>query len=235
MQTNISGLRALGLIALALGLQACDPKSSSTSGPNGGPVPTSQMNIDLKVEAKDSSTSVVRANVTDSKATATSFRLDGGDFCRACVSGVCRSMADNDSLDSPDYIARFTFQPGVDHVVSFNRQEGQNAPDSRVILPPMFTVVTPANGTQVTDGQAVIFEWMPTGAPAHVTLDYTVSCATSTGASTANGKLGADTNSDGREIVSIDSILQAYKSNGGNGGIIPCDIDVSVHHELSGT
>jgi hypothetical protein len=232
MQTNISGLRASGVIALASVLQACgDPKSSSTGGPNGGVVPTSQMTIDLKVESKDPSSAVVRANLNDGKALGSSFRLDGGDFFRACINGVCKSMADNDSLDSPDYIARFTFQPGVDYVVSFNRQEGQNAPDSRVILPQPFTLVTPADRTQVTYGQSVIFEWTPTGAPARVSLDYTVSCALTSGSSTSNGKLGTDTNSDGREVVRIDSIMNAMRSTG---QITQCDIDVSVHHELSG-
>ena len=75
---------------------------------------------------------------------------------RACVIGVCRSMADNDSVFTPDYIARFDYQSGVDYVVSFNRQEAQNAPDSRVALPPAFTLVTPANRQQVTDGETVI-------------------------------------------------------------------------------
>ena len=117
-------------------LQSCgDPKSSSTSGPDGGPVPTSRMTIDLRVEAGDSGIAVVRANLNDGKALGKSYRLDGGDFFRACVNGVCRVMADNDSLDSPDYIARFDFQPGVDFVVAFNRQQDRNAPDSRVVLP----------------------------------------------------------------------------------------------------
>jgi hypothetical protein len=230
MQTDISHVRVLGLIALASGLQACgDPKSSSTSGPDGGAVPTSQMTIDLIVESKDVGTAVVRANLNDGKALGSSYRLDGGDFFRACVSGVCRSMADNDSLDSPDYIARFSFQPGVDYVVSFNRQEGQNAPDSRVVLPPAFSLVTPASGQQVTDGQTVIFEWTPTGAPARVSLDYTISCTTASGSSVSSGNLGADANSDGRESVRIDPIVSSMRS-----GATKCDIDVSVHHELPG-
>ena len=85
-------------------------------------------------------------------------------------------MADNDSLDSPDYIARFDFQPGVDYVVSFNRQQAQNAPDSRVVLPPAFTIVTPANHQQVTDGETVLVSWTPTGAPARVSLSYDADC-----------------------------------------------------------
>ena len=63
-------------------------------------------------------------------------RVVPGGVLRRCVSGLCRNMADNDSLDSPDYIARFEYQSGVEYVVSFNRLEGGNAPDSRVTLPP---------------------------------------------------------------------------------------------------
>ena len=126
--------RMLGLAALVTMLQACgDPKSSSTSGPDGGPVPTSRMTIDLRVETSDLRTAVVRANLNDGRSLGSSYRLDGGDFFRACVNGVCRTMADNDSVTSPDYIARFNYQPNVDYVVAFNRQGAENAPDSRVL------------------------------------------------------------------------------------------------------
>ena len=90
-------------------------------------------------------------------------------------------MADNDSLASPDYIARFDYQPGVDYVVAFNRQEAQNAPDSRVALPPAFTIVTPANHQQVTDGETVLVSWTPTGAPARASLSYDADCPLSSG------------------------------------------------------
>lgn len=234
MRTNISGLRAMGLIALALVLQACsDPTSSSTGGPDGGIVPTGQMMFDLKAESKDSSSSVVRANLNDGKALGAVYRLDGGDFFRACVSGVCRPMADNDSLDSPDYIARFTFQPGVEYVVSFNRQEGQNAPDSRVTLPPAFTLVTPVDRQQVTDGQTVIFEWTPTGAPARVSLNYAISCASAAGTTVSSGDLGTDSNSDGREFIRIDPIINDTRSSA-TGPFTKCDIDLKVSHELRG-
>ena len=66
MQTNNSCHRMLGLAALVTLLHACgDPKSSSTSGPDGGPVPTSRMTIDLTVESSDLRTAVVRANLND--------------------------------------------------------------------------------------------------------------------------------------------------------------------------
>ena len=131
MQQN--RLRTLGLVALVTLLQSCGgPKSSSTSGADGGPVPTSKITIYLTVESSEPGKVEVRANLNDGQVLGESYRLDGGDFLRACVNGVCRSMADNDSMINPDYIARFDYLPGVDYVVSFNRQQGGNAPDSHV-------------------------------------------------------------------------------------------------------
>lgn len=228
-------LRLLALAALGTLLQACsDPKSSSTSGPDGGPVPTSRMTIDLKVESADPGGAVVRANLNDGRVTGSSYRLDGGDHFRACVSGVCRMMADNDSVFTPDYIARFDFQPGVDYVVSFNRLQAANAPDSRVVLPPAFTLVTPANHQAVTDGDTVLVSWTPAGPPARASLAYEAECAFVTGSSSlSTGTLGADSNGDGRESVRIDPIVEFARSNSA-ARISRCSIVVTVSHELAG-
>jgi len=227
-------LRTLGLAALVTLLQACgDPKSSSTSGPDGGPVPTSRMTIAMKVESGDSGIAVVRATLNDGSALGDSYRLDGGDFFRACVNGVCRNMADNDSLDSPDYIARFDYQSSVDYVVSFNRQEAQNAPNSRATLPSAFTIVTPANHQQVTDGETVVVSWTPTGAPARASLSYTVNCTLLSGSVVSSGELGTDANADGRESVRINPIVDSVRS-GATSSITRCSIDVTVSHELQG-
>ena len=235
MKTNSSCLRVLGLAAAALTLQACgDPKSSSTSGPDGGPVPTSQMTIDMTVESSDLSTAVVRANLNDGRVAGTSYRLDGGDFFRACVSGVCRTMADNDSITSPDYIARFDYQSSVDYVVSFNRQEAQNAPDSRVALPQAFTIVSPANRQQVTDGETVQVTWTPTGAPARARLGYSAECTHVSGSNSfSSGTLSTDTNADGREPFRVDEIVSAVGTVSPS-RITRCSIDLIVRHELEG-
>lgn len=233
MLTNNSVCRLLGL-ALLLTLQACgDPKSSSTSGPDGGPVPTNRMFIDLRAEALDSGTAVVRVNLNDGRATSTSYRLDGGDYLRACVGGVCRNMADNDSIVSPDYIARFDFRPGIDHVVSFHRLEAPSAPDSHVSLPQAFTIVTPADRQQVTDGETVEVAWSPTGTPARASLRYESECTYATGTAFASGALGIDTNADGRESVRIDPIVSAARSNSPS-AITRCSIEFIVNHEIQG-
>lgn len=233
MQTNIS--RILTLAALVT-LQACgDPKSSSTSGPNGGPVATSRITMNLRVESTDPGLAVARANLNDGQVLGDTYRLDGGDFLRACISGVCRSMADNDSITSPDYIARFDYLPGIDYVVSFNRQQGQNAPDSRVALPQAFTIVTPANRQQVTDGDIVLVSWSPTGAPARVYLNYQADCTFLTGShSFSSGTLSTDENADGRESVSINGIVSFVRSNNPASTISRCSIEVTVSHELQG-
>ena len=232
MQQNL--LRTLGLAALVTLLQSCgDPKSSSTSGPEGGPVATNRMALDLRVESSESGIAVVRVNVNDGQVLGESFRLDGGDFFRACANGVCRNMADNDSLTSPDYIARFNYQPGVDYVVAFNRQGAQNAPDSRVALPPAFTIVTPANHQQVTDGEVVVVSWTPTGAPARASLSYLADCPQPASHIYSSGTLSTDTDADGRESVSIDAIVD-YARSTATSAVTRCSIDVTVSHVLQG-
>lgn len=222
--------------ALSLLLQACggSPKSSSTSGPGGGPVPTSRMSIELKVEANESGTAVVRANLNDGHSIGRSYRLDGGDFLRACVAGVCRTMADNDSVYSPDYIARFDYLAGVDYVVSFNRQQGQDALDSRVSLPPAFTLVTPADGQQVTDGDTVLVTWTPIGAePARVAVGYEVECQFLTGPDGFSvGLLGTDADADGQESADIDEIVDFGSIS--TSPITSCSIELIVTHEHQG-
>ena len=137
-------------------------------------------------------------------------------------------------MTSPDYIARFDYQSGVDYVVSFNRQQAQNAPDSRVKLPPLFTIVTPANHQQVTDGETVPVYWSPTGAPARANLSYNADCTLLSGShSFSTGTLTADSNADGRESVRIDPIVDLARS-GVTSTITRCSIDVIVSHELQG-
>jgi hypothetical protein len=228
--------RVLGLAAVVTLLQSCGggPKSSSTSGPEGGPVPTSRMTIWLTVESSEPGIAVVRANLNDGDLFADSYRLDGGDYFRACLDGVCRNMADNDSIFAPDYIARLDYQPGVDYVVSLTRREAQSAPDSRVVLPPAFTIVTPANRQQVTNGDTVLVTWTPNGVPAHVELNYESDCTFLNGThGFSAGDLSDDTNSDGQESVRIDPLVSFAHPNAVS-PVSRCSIDLIVTHELQG-
>jgi hypothetical protein len=224
-----------GLAVLVMLLQSCGgPKSSSTSGPNGGPVATSRIHMYLTVESSEPGLAVVRANLNDGHALGTTYRLDGGDYLRACLGSVCRSMADNDSIFDPDYIARFDYQSGVDYVVSFNRREARNAPDSRVALPPAFSIVTPVNRQPVTDGDTVQVSWAPSGPPARVALWYEAECSFVSGPqSFSTGTLSGDDDGDGREAVRIDPIVSFARTNTVS-PVTRCSIDIIVRHELDG-
>lgn len=235
MQTNRSGYRTPVVGVLVATLLACGgPKSSSTSGPDGGAVPTNRITMYLTVEASDDDVAVVRANLNDGHVLGSTFRLDGGDYLRACMSGTCRSMADNDSIFTPDYIARFAVRSGVDYVVSFNRRDGRNAPDSHAALPPAFSIVTPVNRQPVTDGDSVQVSWAPSGAPARVELAYESECTfVSAPKVVSTGTLGTDTDADGRESVRIDPIVSFARTNIAS-PVSRCSIDIIVRHELDG-
>jgi hypothetical protein len=234
MRTNISGYRGPALALLASMLLACGPKSSSTSGPNGGAVPTNRIHMYLTVEASDDDIAVVRANLNDGHLLGSTYRLDGGDYLRACMNGQCRPMADNDSVFTPDYIARFDFRSGVDYVVSFNRQDGRNAPDSRAALPPAFNIITPVTHQPVTDGDTVQVSWAPTGAPARVELWYESECTfVSAPKVVSTGTLSTDVDADGRESVRIDPIVSFARTNV-TSPVSRCSIDIIVRHELDG-
>jgi hypothetical protein len=234
MRTNIAGYRGPALALLASMLLACGPKSSSTSGPNGGAVPTSRIHMYLTVEASDDDIAVVRANLNDGHLLGSTYRLDGGDYLRACMNSQCRPMADNDSVFTPDYIARFDFRSGVDYVVSFNRQDGRNAPDSRAALPPAFNIITPVTHQPVTDGDTVQVSWAPTGAPARVELQYESECTfVSAPKVVSTGTLSTDVDADGRESVRIDPIVSFARTNV-TSPVSHCSIDIIVRHELDG-
>jgi hypothetical protein len=198
-------------------------------------MPTSRMTLYLTVESSEPNAVVVRANINDGKLFPTSYQLDGGDSLLACFVGVCRTMENNDSIFKPDYIARFGYQPGVDYLVSFSRLYSQNAPFSLVSLPPAFTIVTPANHQQVTDGETVVVSWMPTGAPAKVDLIYNADCTFPSGPhSFSSGTLSEDSNADGQESVSIDDIVNFVRSSN-TSTITRCSIDVTVRHQRTGS
>lgn len=236
MKNLIPSYRLAAWAVLVTLLQACGggPESSSTSGPDEGPVPTNRMTLFLTVESTDQNDAVVRANLNDGDLFGSIYRLDGGDYFRACVSGVCRNLHDNDSVFVPDYIARFDYQPGAEYLVSFNRREAQSAPASRVVLPPAFTIVTPASRQQVTDGDTVLVTWTPTGVPANVELSYEAECKFVAGLPAfSGGFLADDSNADGSEWVRIDSIVDFARS-GTTSAVTDCSIDVIVRHEIEG-
>jgi hypothetical protein len=86
----------------------------------------------------------------------------------------------------------------------------------------------------VTDGDSVLVSWAPTGAPARVSLSYDADCSSATASHIfSSGNLSNDSNTNGRESVSINSIVNAAGS-ASQSTITSCSIDVKVSHQLEG-
>jgi hypothetical protein len=86
----------------------------------------------------------------------------------------------------------------------------------------------------LTDAGIHVDSWTPTGAPARASLRFEAECTLLSGAlGFSSGTLSIDSNADGRESVSIDSIVTLARS-GSTSTITRCSIDVIVSHELQG-
>ena len=236
----------LGWIALCIGVavSACTPTSSSTGEPNGGPVPTARMRMHVVVESREPSRAVLSAYLDNGVLFGQQYRLDGGDYLRACVSGECKNLRDDFGVIDvlfpfypSGYSNSFTFLSDVDYVVAFNRPAGGNAPNTRVSLPPGFDIVSPVANLQVTDGDTVWVEWLPIGLGERIDVDSDADCIHVDGMrSDSNGPHRYDPDRDGRELLYIDDIVhEARVSPIALAPIDRCDIDIVVKHERRGS
>lgn len=234
---------ALAVLA-SINLQGCTSKSSSTGGVGGGPAPTQQMRLNVRIEAKDAGTAHVSAQLTDSRSFGAHYRLDGGDYLRACVNAQCRTLRDDFDIADilfpffPDgYSNGLGFYPDTDYVVSFHRPDATDAPDTRVSLPQSFDIVYPVANQEVTDGDAVWIEWLPIGQGERIDVDTRTECDHIDGLETTDrASIGYDGDGDGRELLDIDAVIRDTLDH----PISPtrvhrCHITVEVSHERRGT
>src|SRR5262245_42034450 len=236
----------LAWLALCIGVAvgACTPTSSSTGEPNGGPVPTARMRMHLVVESRELSRTVVSAYLDNGVLFGQQYRLDGGDYLRACVSGECKNLRDDfNAIDvlfpfyPSGYNNSFTFLSDSDYVVAFNRPAGGNAPNSKVSLPPAFDIVSPVTNLQVTDGDVVWVEWLPIGSGERISVDSDADCFHADGTrSDSSGPHGYDADRDGREVLNVDDVVRSARTPSiALAPIDRCDIDIVVKHERRGT
>jgi hypothetical protein len=232
----------LGLVAVSLlciAFSACTPTSSSEGEPGGGPVPTSSMHMHFDVESRSPSRAVVSAFLDNGLLFGQQYRLDGGDYLRACVGSECKNLRDDFSLVDVlfpllprGYSNSFSFQSDIDYVVAFNRPAGGNAPNTRISLPPAFDIVSPVANLQVTDGDVLSVEWLPIGSNERISVDSDVDCQHLDGSrSSFGGPHGYDADRDGRDIFNVDDIVRDVRASLAPAPVFRCDIDITVEHE----
>jgi len=244
MKIAFSHSRYLAVLLVCAAVQACNTQSSSTGGPHGEPIPTNSMYLNARVEAQDNSVAVVSVRVNDGYSIGTQYRLDGGDYFRACVGAQCRSLIDDYTQLGAyipffpiGYANRLNFLSDTDYVVSFTRPDARNAPNSRVSLPSAFSIDTPAHRQQVTDGEIVTVSWSPAGTRDLVEVSADADCRHLDGQrSSAAGLTLTDANADGREEIRIDDIVGQVRTHTANPSPLQrCDIDIVVTHERRGS
>jgi len=233
---------AIALLA-CLQFQACTTKGSSTGGIDGGPVPTRQMHLDVRIEAKDASTAAVSARLTDGRVLGTQYRLDGGDYLRACINAQCRNLRDDFDIADllfpffPDgYSNGLGYYADTDYVVSFYRPHAEDAPNSRVSLPQPFDIVYPVANQEVTDGESVWIEWLPIGQAERIDVDTHTECYHIDGLKTSErASIGYDENRDGRELLDVDAVIrETLRLPVSPTPVHRCRITVQVSHERRG-
>lgn len=94
--------------------------------------------------------------------------------------------------------------------------------------------MTPASRQQVTDGETLVIEWSPTGAPLMADLNYEADCKHTSGPNSfSGGDLTTDVDGNGRESVRIDPIVE-FAHAITLPRVTRCSIDIIVSHEIRG-
>ena len=168
----------LGLLAAlaAATIAGCD--SSDSSDESSADLRTSEMVIDGFVFATDDVTATVFAYLYYPAGQKT-VSLGGGDAFTACVGSVCKPMAYPATPRGPSvmrYEATLPYVAETAYTISFSRGDEVSAPNTAVTLPVSFTILTPAAGLTVTDGQAIDILWSPSGVERDTSVEGRAHC-----------------------------------------------------------
>jgi hypothetical protein len=152
-------MRALSTTACALLLTtACETMESAD-------IRTSGVHARIEVEADGSGESVVRTTLlSGGRSSNTYLELSGGDRLVATAAGIEKELVESRTeFDQVHYVAGIPKDGGgTAFTVAFERPSGNgdDAPDSHVVLPPPFHLTAPASGALLEPAtQALRIAW----------------------------------------------------------------------------
>jgi hypothetical protein len=199
---------------------------------------TSEIHITASVHAENEKSVHVQASLDDGRIFGTSYSLTDGDAFVACVDTTCREM-NTFGLDpllpiDSIYSTSLPYRSGMIYTVSLTRRGYDNAPDSHVILPDSFDILTPAEGSVYTDGESIPIEWFPAGVGEDVTVVNDLSCLLEDGTRVdKSGDFQSDLDQDGRVDSSIRDNLYYVRATE-DSAPVDCDITITVKHSHHG-
>jgi len=131
------------------------------------------------------------------------------------------------------YEAELPYAAETTYTVSLTRGGAANAPNSVVALPVPFTILAPAPGLSVTDGDRVTVQWSPAGTDVSVWAE--TGCDHEDGVRSAKRQRRLAVNvSGGAMVAEVDTIL-AGMIFFSQARILRCDIAIEVVHDRRGT
>ena len=181
---------------------------SQTSSEN---VTTQGIYADILVIAEGLGATVVRAQleVGSGPLGRTMLDLAPGDSLTVTANGIQKPMIKDTSLIGEiEYFAGFSFDdPGTQFVVSLNRNNGVNAPNSNVALPEGFVVMLPTSGTVYLRGEVIDVVWAPSGTAIVPSILMTVDCVFTTGITLSETRNISPSTDSGATSIAVDSVI----------------------------
>ena len=200
------------------------------------------MYISANVEAEDDVTAKISVTLHNGDPLfGTSFLLTGGDALSACVGAQCSPLTREPPFT--DYEAELPYAAETTYTISLARAAGASAPNSVVALPVPFTILAPASGLRVTDGDSVTVQWAPAGADDVVDVWAETRCDHENRSlyipvllpSVRRGRLAENVDS-GVVVTDVDTILDSgWALFPWDDPIVRCKIAIEVIHARAGT
>ncbi|MBI3774252.1 MAG: hypothetical protein HY273_01635 [Gammaproteobacteria bacterium] len=121
------------------------------------------------------------------------------------------------------YRARFdTAKVGDTFIVALERNDYADAPNSTVVLPESFAIVTPASGAEISRATGVVISWSPIQASTSINVKAVVTCSAAT-VETWSQTITVDT---GNATIPATAFTTASGT---------CDINIVVDRYVQGT
>lgn len=216
---------------LSTGCSGCSETESENVTTNG-----IYADIEVIGNSNDTTDVIVDLNV-GSGLGGTDLELSDGDRLTASTNGQTHTLSKSENLVNIEYITTFDANAAdMAFTVSFTRENGINAEDSRVTLPAPFTLITPTDGETFAIDDPVIFEWSPADENSRMEISSVYTCRQHTDtegtATTIGTGVGGRIADNGSATYTMRQLMGTSNPENYNLG---CTIDIELSRNKAGT
>lgn len=157
--------------------------------------------------------------------------LSSGDYLTATANGITKTLD-----HSYPYETNFDLdEGGTEFVVSLQRRDGVDAPDSIVSLPTKFSIHMPDASQVFNTGETITVAWSPFDNTKQIGVTYNVECFMAvTGMSNRFGR-SYTINDLGIHTVPVNGVLDTFGEQSQFDTSVPCATSITVERIASGS